>query len=74
MGNVLDFLLEIANSNILEGKDKLIVNNIFNYIEKDTIFKICYRLVNKDNFMNFKKIAVDASIAKEKLIFSLEHI
>jgi hypothetical protein len=72
VGNVLEFLLEFANSNVLDDKDKQIVNNIFNYIEKDTIFKICYKLVNESNFNNFKKIAFDASLAMEKLIFSLE--
>ena len=72
MGNVLDFLLEFANSNILEDKDKQIVNNIFNYIEKDTIFKLSYRLVNIDNINDLKKIAFNAAVARDKLIFSLD--
>ena len=72
MGKVLDFLLELANSNILDEKDRQIVNNIFNYIEKDTIFKICYNLVNPNNFDKFKKIAFNAAVARDKLIFSLD--
>lgn len=72
MGNILDFLLEFANSNILEDKDKQIVNNIFNYIEKDTIFKLSYRLVNIDNINDLKKIAFNAAVARDKLIFSLD--
>lgn len=72
MGKVLDFLLELANSNILDEKDRQIVNNIFNYIEKDTIFKICYNLVNPNNFDKFKKIAFSAAVARDKLIFSLD--
>ena len=72
MGNVLDFLLEFANSNILEDKDKQIVNNIFNYIEKDTIFKLSYRLVNIDNINDLKKIAFNAAVSRDKLIFSLD--
>ena len=72
MKELLNFLVEMTNSKTLSKTDERIFSTIFDFVEKDTIFRISCNYVNGENIDEFKKIALDATVAKEKLIFKLD--